>query len=89
MEQLNHSSLLNKLENLESQISLLEKKIKEFVKQIELLKAENTRLNQDINLLKEENKKLQSFYKEYLHLQSKTGVVKQKIKKLIEKISEI
>ncbi|MCX7910701.1 MAG: hypothetical protein N2505_03880 [Endomicrobia bacterium] len=83
-----YHNLLSRLENLENQISLLEIKLKEFIKQIEFLKAENTRLNSDIKLLKEENKKLQNFYKEYLNLQSKTEIVKQKIKKLIDKISE-
>ncbi len=81
--------LIEKIENLESQIENLEKKIEECVNYIEFLKAENKKLQTDIKLLEEENKRLQGLYKNYLQLQSKTEIVKHKLKKVVEKITDI
>ncbi|MFN3551011.1 MAG: hypothetical protein ACK4WJ_04310 [Endomicrobiia bacterium] len=81
--------VIEKIVNLEQQIELLEKKIEECINYIEFLKAENKKLQTDIKLLEEENKRLQGLYKNYLQLQSKTEIVKQKLKKVIEKIAEI
>lgn len=85
----NKLDILSKLENLEKQIELLENKLKEYSGKLNLLKAENKKLTQDVKLLEEENKKLQNYYREFLQLRSKTEQVKQKIKKLVEKISAI
>ncbi len=79
--------LLKKLEMLEKQIKILEEKIQMYKNVLISLKLENKKLLEDINLLQEENKKLQNYYKEFINLQEKTGIVKQKLKKLIEKIS--
>ncbi|MCX7957236.1 MAG: hypothetical protein N2643_05060 [Endomicrobia bacterium] len=87
-DKLSSEDIAHKLENLKTQIEFLESKIKDLVKLVEFLKAENKRLIGDISLLKEENKKLQISYKEYLQLLSKTNVVKDKIKKIIDKITE-
>lgn len=82
-------NILSKLENLENQISILEQKLKEYTKKVESLRVENKKLQQDIQLLESENKKLQNYYKEYLHLNSKISIAKNKIKKLIEKLSAV
>jgi len=79
--------LLKKLEMLEKQIKILEEKIQMYKNVLISLKLENKKLLEDINLLQEENKKLQNYYKEFINLQEKTGIVKQKLKKLVEKIS--
>ena len=81
------NKLFQKLDNLERQIKVLEEKIQIYKEILVSLKLENEKLQQDINLLKEENKKLQSYYKEFINLQGKTESVKQKLRKLIEKIS--
>lgn len=81
--------VIEKIENLEQQVELLEKKLDECINYIEFLKAENKKLESDIKLLEEENKRLQGLYKNYLQLQSKTEIVKQKLKKVVEKIGEI
>ena len=80
--------ILAKIENLEQQIDALEQKIKDCIEYIEFLKAENKKLENNLKLLEEENKRLQGLYKNYLQLQSKTEIVKQKLKKVVEKISE-
>ncbi|MCS7227742.1 MAG: hypothetical protein NZ839_02110 [Endomicrobia bacterium] len=87
MEKNNEINILSKLENLEQQIFLLEEKLKNYIKKVESLQAENKKLQQNIHLLESENKKLQGYYKEYLQLCSKTNLVKQKIKKLVDKLA--
>ncbi len=83
------SELLSKIENLEKQVEILEQKIREYIGKMEYLRVDNKRLQNDIKLLEEENKKLQNSYKEFLQMQSKTELAKQKLKKLIEKIDSI
>jgi chromosome segregation ATPase len=81
------NKLFQKLENLEKQIEVLEGKILKYKEVLDFLKLGNEKLKQDIELLKEENKKLQVYYKEFVNLKSKTENVRQKLRKLVEKIS--
>jgi len=81
------NKLFQKLENLEKQIEVLEGKILKYKEVLDSLKLENEKFKQDIELLKEENKKLQVYYKEFINLKSKTENVRQKLRKLVEKIS--
>jgi chromosome segregation ATPase len=81
------NKLFQNLENLEKQIEVLKGKILKYKEVLDSLKLENEKLKQDIELLKEENKKLQVYYKEFINLKSKTETVRQKLRKLVEKIS--
>lgn len=89
MENNKEMDIIAKLEKLENEISLLENKLKDYIKKVESLQAENNKLIQNIQLLETENKKLQNYYKEYLQLSSKTNLVKQKIKRIVEKLAEV
>ncbi len=81
--------LIAKVDNLEKQVSILESKVQESIKHIEFLTAENKRLESDTKLLEEENKRLQGLLKGYSSLQSKTDIVKLKIKQLVKRISQV
>lgn len=89
MEKDKELDIIARLEKLEDELSSLENKLKDYIKKVESLQAENNKLQQNIQLLEAENKKLQGYYKEYLQLSSKTNLVKQKIKRIVEKLAEI
>ncbi len=82
-------NLIERIESLENYIIELENKIQQCIKKIELLKAEKQQLILNNKSLEEENKRLQNFYKNYLHLQNKTYLARQKLSLLVKRLSEI
>lgn len=83
-----YSNVFNKIQYFERQLLVLREKVNIILQKITVLKSENEKLQLDIKLLEEENKRLSNLVKDYMQLQTKTEIAKNKLRYLINKISE-